>query len=102
MSPSWENREKFAESREKLFRISDGRLKYGYTISSYPPPPPPPPPTAPEKKNATRNLTNFCKVLTCSTHFIFALQGKQLRSVLTLLLQNTACPVLANSVDPDH
>ena len=33
--PSWENREKFAESWEKWFRTEGGREKHGYTISSY-------------------------------------------------------------------
>ena len=34
-SPSWENREKFAASREKCFRTEDARQKHGYIISSY-------------------------------------------------------------------
>ena len=34
-SPSWENREKFAASREKCFRTEDTRQKHGYIISSY-------------------------------------------------------------------
>ena len=36
-SPSWENREKFAASREKCFRTEDTRQKHGYIISSYEP-----------------------------------------------------------------
>ena len=36
-SPSWENREKFAASREKVFRTEDTRQKHGYIISSYEP-----------------------------------------------------------------
>ena len=35
MSPSWENREKFAASREKCFLTEDTPQKYGYIISSY-------------------------------------------------------------------
>ena len=34
-SPSWENKEKFAASREKCFRTEDTRQKHGYIISSY-------------------------------------------------------------------
>ena len=34
-SPSWENREKFAASREKCFWTEDTRQKHGYIISSY-------------------------------------------------------------------
>ena len=37
ISPSWENREKFAASREKCFRTEDTRQKHGYIISSYEP-----------------------------------------------------------------
>ena len=29
-------------------------------------------------------------------------QSKIISNILTLLLLNTTCPVLANSVDPDH
>ena len=36
-SPSWENREKFAASREKCFRTEDSQQKHGYIISSYEP-----------------------------------------------------------------
>ena len=36
-SPSWENREKFAASREKCFRTEEPRQKHGYIISSYEP-----------------------------------------------------------------
>ena len=36
-SPSWENREKFAASREKCFWTEDTRQKHGYIISSYEP-----------------------------------------------------------------
>ena len=36
-SPSWENREKFAASREKCFRRDDTQQKHGYIISSYEP-----------------------------------------------------------------
>ena len=36
-SPSWENREKFAASREKCFRTEDTQQKHGYIISSYKP-----------------------------------------------------------------
>ena len=36
-SPSWENREKFAASREKCFRTKHTRQKHGYIISSYEP-----------------------------------------------------------------
>ena len=36
-SPSWENREKFAASREKCFRTEDTRQKHGYIICSYEP-----------------------------------------------------------------
>ena len=36
-SSSWENREKFAASREKCFRTEDTRQKHGYIISSYEP-----------------------------------------------------------------
>ena len=36
-SPSWENREKFAASREKCFRTEDTPQKDGYIISSYEP-----------------------------------------------------------------
>ena len=36
-SPSWENREKFAASREKGFWMEDTRQKHGYIISSYEP-----------------------------------------------------------------
>ena len=34
-SPSWENREKFAASREKCFLTEDTPQKHGYIISSY-------------------------------------------------------------------
>ena len=34
-SPSWENREKFAASREKCFLMEDTPQKHGYIISSY-------------------------------------------------------------------
>ena len=34
-SPTWENREKFAASREKCFQTEDTRQKHGYIISSY-------------------------------------------------------------------
>ena len=36
-SPSWENREKFAASREKCFWTEDTQQKHGYIISSYEP-----------------------------------------------------------------
>ena len=36
-SPSWENREKFAASREKCFLMEDTLQKHDYTISSYEP-----------------------------------------------------------------
>ena len=36
-SPSWENREKFAASREKCFLMEDTPQKHGYIISSYEP-----------------------------------------------------------------
>ena len=36
-SPSWENREKFAASREKCFPTEDTRQKHGYYKSSYEP-----------------------------------------------------------------
>ena len=36
-SPSWENREKFAASREKCFQTEDTQQKHGYIISSYKP-----------------------------------------------------------------
>ena len=36
-SPSWENREKFAASREKCFLTEDTPQKHGYFISSYEP-----------------------------------------------------------------
>ena len=36
-SPSWENREKFAASREKCFQTEDTWQKHGYIISSYEP-----------------------------------------------------------------
>ena len=36
-SPSWENREKFAASREKCFLTEDTPQKHGYIISSYEP-----------------------------------------------------------------
>ena len=36
-SPSWENREKFAASREKCFLMEDTPQKHGYIISSYKP-----------------------------------------------------------------
>ena len=36
-SPSWENREKFAASREMCFRTEDTWQKHGYIISSYEP-----------------------------------------------------------------
>ena len=36
-SPSWENREKFAASREKCFLTEDTPRKYDYIISSYKP-----------------------------------------------------------------
>ena len=36
-SPSWENREKFAASREKCFWMEDTPQKDGYIISSYEP-----------------------------------------------------------------
>ena len=36
-TPSWENREKFAASREKCFRTEDTKQKHGYIISSYKP-----------------------------------------------------------------
>ena len=78
-SPFWENREKFAASREKCFQMEDTRKKHGYIISSYEP-------LADlfflyfnigphnnktkinnqkkkKKKNAARNF--FCKALTC-------------------------------------
>ena len=34
-SPSWENREKFAASRERCFLTEDTPQKHGYIISSY-------------------------------------------------------------------
>ena len=37
ISLSWENREKFAASREKCFWMKDTRQKHGYIISSYEP-----------------------------------------------------------------
>ena len=37
ISPSWENREKFAASREKCFLTEDIPQKHGYIISSYEP-----------------------------------------------------------------
>ena len=36
-SPSWENREMFAASREKCFLTEDTRQKHDYIISSYEP-----------------------------------------------------------------
>ena len=36
-SPSWENREKFAASREKCFLMEDTPQKHDYIISSYEP-----------------------------------------------------------------
>ena len=36
-SPSWENREMFAASREKNFQTEDTQQKHGYIISSYEP-----------------------------------------------------------------
>ena len=36
-SPSWENREKFAASKEKCFWREDIQQKHGYIISSYKP-----------------------------------------------------------------
>ena len=36
-SPSWENREKFAASKEKCFRTEDTQQKRGCIISSYEP-----------------------------------------------------------------
>ena len=36
-SHSWENREKFAASREKCFLMEDAPQKHGYIISSYEP-----------------------------------------------------------------
>ena len=36
-SPSWENREKFAASREKCFLTEDTPQKHGYIISSFEP-----------------------------------------------------------------
>ena len=36
-SPSWENREKFAASREKCFLTEDTPQKHGYIISPYKP-----------------------------------------------------------------
>ena len=36
-SPSWENREKFAASREKCFLTEDTPQKHDYIISSYEP-----------------------------------------------------------------
>ena len=53
-SPSWENREKFAASREKCFRTKDTQQKHGYIISSYEP-------LADLFKNAARNFfVNLC------------------------------------------
>ena len=37
ISPSWENKGKFAASREKCFRTEDTRQKHGYIINSYEP-----------------------------------------------------------------
>ena len=37
ISPSWENREKFAASREKCFLTEDTPQKHDYIISSYEP-----------------------------------------------------------------
>ena len=37
ISPSWENREKFAASWEKCFLTEDTPQKHGYIISSYEP-----------------------------------------------------------------
>ena len=34
-SPAWENREKFAASREKCYLTEDTPQKHGYIISSY-------------------------------------------------------------------
>ena len=36
-SPSWENREKFAASKEKCFRTEDTQQKHSYIICSYEP-----------------------------------------------------------------
>ena len=36
-SPSWENREKFAASREKWFLTEDTPQKHGYILSLYEP-----------------------------------------------------------------
>ena len=62
-SPSWENREKFAASREKCFLTEDTPQKHDYIISSYEP-------LADlfflyfnKKIHAARKV--FCKPLTC-------------------------------------
>ena len=82
-SPSWENREKFAASKEKCFLTEDTPQKHDYIISSYEPladlfflyfnigpnnnktkinnPK--------KKKNAARNF--FCKPLTCLILILF-------------------------------
>ena len=93
-SPTWENREKFAASREKCFLTEDTPQKHDYIISSYEP-------LADlfflyfnirpnnnktkinnqKKKNAARNV--FCKPFNLfNTDFIFVLQGSQIRRVL--------------------
>ena len=66
-SPSWENREKFAATREKCFLTEDTPQKHDYIISSYKP-------SADLFSLYFNNLFN--------TDFIFVLQGSQIRRAL--------------------
>ena len=84
-SPSWENREKFAASREKCFLTEDTQQKHGYIISSYEPladlfflyfnigPKNNKTKINNQKKKKKRNAASnfFCKPLTCFIWILF-------------------------------
>ena len=64
-SPSWENREKFAASREKCFLTEDTPQKHGYIISSYEPW------LICFSYTSISDQTIFCKPLTCLILILF-------------------------------
>ena len=96
-TPIWENREKFAASKEKCFRTKDTRQKHGYIISSHEPLADllflylniGPNNNKTKINNKKKKKKKCCKKFFCkpSTSFIlifffFGLQGSQLRRVL--------------------
>ena len=88
-SPSWENRKKFAASRENCFRTEDTGQKHGYIISAYEPLADlfflyfniGPNNNKTKINNQKKKKIFFCKAL-FYTDFIFVLQGSQFRRVL--------------------